>query len=293
MPTWVDFLAEDSGERVSRVKCTAVALSVTLHTAVILPFVELPMPAAQSNDTGIDVTFEFDTSPLGNPAPKPTQALLLPDPTSIDPPTAQDFLPPQPAVMQPAPTDEPKLEEAVAPVDAPPAVDGHEFAEAKPVPPATPPAPAPPVQPLGPKPPVKAQPKPQPPVATRALREAKREDAPGTAAHPASISPGQGYAQRQAEEDYFRQIVQKISRYRFYSRQQNVSPHGLVVTRLTLSRDGGVLDVALLKSSGSTTLDTAVVDTIRQASPFPPLPPGLASGGTQTFIVPVNYTRDQ
>jgi protein TonB len=54
-----------------------------------------------------------------------------------------------------------------------------------------------------------------------------------------------------------------------------------------------VLDVALLKSSGSTTLDTAVVDTIRQASPFPPLPPGLASGGTQTFIVPVNYTRDQ
>ena len=125
---------------------------------------------------------------------------------------------------------------------------------------------------------------------------AARSQARGAArhgGHPASISPGEGYAQRQAEEDYFRQIVQKISRYRFYSRQQSAAAHGLVVTRLTLARNGGVLDVALLKSSGSTTLDTAVVDTIRQASPFPPLPPGSPAAPTQTFIVPVNYTRDQ
>lgn len=290
MLTWADFLADESGGRISRVKCTAAALSVALHVAVILPFIELPMPAAESNDTGIDVTFEFDSSPHGTPSPKPTYALLLPDPTSIDPPTSEEFLPPQPAVAQPAPTDEPTLEEALAPVDAPPAVDGREFAEAKPVPP-TPPKPAPPVQALESKPPVKVQPKPQPPAVTRTVREAKREEAPGTSAHPASISPGDGHAQHQAEQDYFRQIVQKISRYRFFSRQQ--SAHGLVVTRLTLARNGGVLDVALLKSSGSPTLDTAVVETIRQASPFPPLPAGLASGGTQTFIVPINYTRDR
>lgn len=292
MLTWVDFFADDSGEGVSRVKCTAAALSVALHMAVILPFIELPMPASDSNDTGIDVTFEFDSSPHGEPAPKPTYALLLPDPTSIDPPTSEEFLPLQSAVAQPAPAEEPTLEEALAPVDAPPAVDGREFAEAKPVPP-TPPKPAPPVQALESKPPVKVLPKPQPPAVTRTMREAKREEAPGTSAHPASISPGDGQAQRQAEQDYFRQIVQKISRYHFFSRQQNASAHGLVVTRLTLARNGGVIDVALLRSSGSPTLDTAVVDTIRQASPFPPLPPGLASGGTQTFIVPVNYTRDQ
>lgn len=290
MLTWADFLADDTGERVSRVKCTAAALSIALHVAVILPFIQLPLPAAESNDTAIDVTFEFDSSPHGNPAPKPTFALLLPDPTAVDPPTTQDFLPPQPVVTPAPPTEEPTLEEALAPVEAPPAVDGREFAEAKPVPPVTPPAPAPPIHTLEPKPPV-ATPKPQPPAVVRAPREATREAAPGTAAHPASLSPGQGTAQRQAQEDYFRQIVQKISRYRFYSRQQSSS--GMVVTRLTLARDGGVLDVALLKSSGSPTLDTAVVDTIRRASPFPPLPPSLASGGTQTFIVPVNYTRDQ
>jgi protein TonB len=269
---------------------TAAVLSVVLHVAVILPFIELPMPASDSNDTGIDVTFEFDSSPHGTPAPKPTYALLLPDPTSVDPPTSEEFLPSPLVVAQPVPPEEPKLEEALAPVDIPPAVDGREFAEAKPVPP-NPPTPAPRVQALESKPPVKAQPKPQPPAVARTLREAKREEAPGTSAHPASISPGQGQAQLEAERDYFRQIVQKISRYRFYSRQQ--SAHGLVVTRLTLARNGGVVDVALLKSSGSPTLDTAVVDTIRQASPFPPLPPGLASGGTQTFIVPVNYTRDR
>lgn len=293
MTTWAEFLTSDTGERVSRMKCTAAVLSVALHAAVILPFIELPMPVADTNDTGIDVTVEFDSAPYGVSAPKLTYALLLPDPISTDPPTAQNFLPPQPTVMRPAPTEEPTLEEALAPVDAPPAVDDREFAEAAPVPPATLPSPAPPVHPLESKPPATAQPKPQSPPLTRTPREARREAPPGTAAHPASISPGQGYAQRQAEEDYFRQIVQKISRYRFYSRQQSVAPHGLVVTRLTLARNGGVLDVALLKSSGSTTLDTAVVDTIHQASPFPPLPPGLASGGTQTFIVPVNYTRDQ
>jgi protein TonB len=142
-----------------------------------------------------------------------------------------------------------------------------------------------------PKPPVAAAPKPQPPAVTRALREATREDAPGTSAHPASISPGQGAAQRQAEQDYFRQIVTKISRYRFLSREQNSAARGLVVTRLRLARDGQVLDVSLLKSSGSPALDSAVVQTIRQASPFPPLPADL--GGEQSFIVPVNYTRDQ
>lgn len=290
MLTWSDFLA-DRGERVSRLGCTAAALSVALHMAVILPFIELPMPTAESSDTGIDVTFEFDSSPHGNPAPKPNFALLLPDPTPSDPPTAQDFLPAQPAVTPAPPTEDPMLEEALAPVEAPPAVNGREFAEATPLPPATPPAPAPPIHALEPKPPVTAPPKPQPPPVMRAPREAMREAPPGTAAHPPSLSPGQGTAQRQAQEDYFRQIVQKISRYRFYSRQQSAS--GMVVTRLTLARDGGVLDVALLKSSGSPTLDTAVVDTIRRASPFPPLPPGLASDGTQTFVVPVNYTRDR
>jgi protein TonB len=290
MTTWAELLA-DKSERVSRVKCTAAVLSIALHMAVILPFVELPMPAAPSNDTGIDITFQFDSSPHGTPAPKPTLALLLPEPTSIDPPSAQDFLPPQPAVAPPTPVEEPTLEEAIAPVDAPPAVDGREFAEATPVPPS-PPASAPPVHALAPKPPAVAQPKPQPPAVTRALREDRREGAPGTAAHPASISPGQGAAQRRAEEDYFRQIVQKISRYRFYSREQNSAAQGLVVTRLTLARNGQVLDVSLLKSSGSPTLDNAVVQTIRQASPFPPLPPETA-GGTQTFVVPVNYTRDR
>ena len=119
MLTWADILADDTGERISRVKCTAAVLSVALHVAVIMPFIELPMPAGESTDSAIDVTFEFDSSPHGEPAPKPTYALLLPDPTSIEPPTSEEFLPPQPAVAQPAPRRAVHLRRrgAPAPVD--------------------------------------------------------------------------------------------------------------------------------------------------------------------------------
>jgi protein TonB len=60
---------------------------------------------------------------------------------------------------------------------------------------------------------------------------------------------------------------------------------------MTIARDGRLLDVALLKSSGFPNLDNAVVETIRQASPFAPLPADLAQE-QKTFIVPVNYTRE-
>jgi protein TonB len=60
---------------------------------------------------------------------------------------------------------------------------------------------------------------------------------------------------------------------------------------MTIARDGRLLDVALLKSSGVPSLDQAVVETIRRASPFSPLPSELASD-RRTFVVPINYRRE-
>src|SRR5690242_3094456 len=74
MTSWADFLASDTSERVSRVKCTAAVLSVALHAAVILPFIELPMPAADTNDSAINVTFEFDTDRPADGAGLPAAA---------------------------------------------------------------------------------------------------------------------------------------------------------------------------------------------------------------------------
>ncbi|MPZ34790.1 MAG: TonB family protein, partial [Rhodospirillales bacterium] len=44
--------------------------------------------------------------------------------------------------------------------------------------------------------------------------------------------------------------------------------------------------------SGSPALDRGVMDTIRKASPFAPLPAELAAD-SHTFIVPINYAQER
>ena len=50
-------------------------------------------------------------------------------------------------------------------------------------------------------------------------------------------------------------VIHKLSRYRFVPSAQPASAHGVVVMRVTVARDGSVLEVALLRSSGFPTLD--------------------------------------
>jgi len=298
MMTWTEFLADEAGARSIRLKSTAIALSAALHGLVVVPLIELPQPTAQMSDDGIAVTVEFEPRPHGEasgisvgqaamPEPGPTQALLLAAPAPVEPRAAAHFLDALPAgapppklekleeTLAPVEAPPPKLEETLAPVEAPPSVDAHDFARAKPAvasrktaAPPSPPAPA--------------------ATATHPVREARRQDAPGTAGQSSSFSAGSGVAQQQAEEDYFRQIVQKISSHRLLP-GQNTIQRGMVVTRLIIARDGQLLDVTLLRSSGFPDLDQAVVETIHQASPFLPPP----AGRPQTFVVPVSYTRDR
>jgi periplasmic protein TonB len=283
MMTWTEFLTDEAGARSTRLKSTAVTLSAALHGLVVLPLIELPQPPAQMSDDAIAVTLEFEPQPHGEasgtsvgqaamPEPSPTQALLLAAPAPIEPPTAAQSLDSPPV----AASSLPKSEEILAPVEAPPPVDARDFAPAKPAVASSKAA-------LPPSPPAPAA------ATTHPVREARRQDAPGSAGQSPSFSAGSGVAQRQAEENYFRQIVQKISSHRLLSAGQNTIQHGLVVTRLIIALDGQLLDVALLRSSGFPDLDRAVVDTIHQASPFPPPP----AGRPQTFVVPVSYTRDR
>ena len=46
------------------------------------------------------------------------------------------------------------------------------------------------------------------------------------------------------------------------------------------------------RPSGSPALDRGVIETIRKASPFAPLPAELAAD-SHTFIVPINYAQEQ
>jgi TonB family protein len=99
-------------------------------------------------------------------------------------------------------------------------------------------------------------------------------------------------SERRAQEDYLLGVIQKLSRYRFTPQAREASEAGMVVTRVTVARDGRVLDVVLAKSSGFPNLDRGVIDTIRQASPFAPLSPEVADSQL-SFIVPISYPRQR
>ncbi|MBN9085684.1 MAG: TonB family protein [Reyranella sp.] len=303
MMTWAAFLSDEIAERRGRLPSVAAILSGLLHAGLIgAAFAQLPWTSPEASAWGgVDVTIAFapqveevSASALEpqavTPDPAPATQLLLSEPAPAEASSAGDVPetalqpsiaaePPQPDVSAALAPEQPSLEKMVPATDAPPAVDAHDFARAKPIP-ASPPA----------------QHRPQ--VAAVQLPSARHgpPDVRPVATAPSGPPPAAALksdaAQQKAEEDYLYQIVRKISQYRFYSRSQENVPRGLVVTRMTIARDGRLLDVALVKSSGFPNLDNAVVETIRLASPFAPLPGDLAQD-RKTFIVPVNYTRER
>jgi protein TonB len=83
-----------------------------------------------------------------------------------------------------------------------------------------------------------------------------------------------------------------LSQVHFYGASRDESEHGLVVARLTVARDGRLVGVAVARPSGFPNLDRAVLDTVRRASPFPPLPADLAVDN-YSFIVPISYAQQR
>jgi TonB family protein len=86
--------------------------------------------------------------------------------------------------------------------------------------------------------------------------------------------------------------MRKLAQYRYYPKSNITSEQGVVVMRLTVARDGRVLDLSLARSSGYPTLDAGVMDTVRQAAPYAPLPADIA-GDRHTFTLPVNYAHQR
>ena len=59
--------------------------------------------------------------------------------------------------------------------------------------------------------------------------------------------------------------------------------------RVTVARNGQVLDVGVRTSSGWPTIDAAETEAIRKAAPFPPLPADMP-GDPVTLVLPVTFT---
>ena len=77
-----------------------------------------------------------------------------------------------------------------------------------------------------------------------------------------------------------------IASIRSCARRDNQS--GRVVTRVTIDRDGGLIDVSIDSSSGGPVIDQAELEAIRKAAPFPPVPADMP-GDPVILILRMTY----
>src|SRR5262249_54420703 len=152
---------------------------------------------------------------------------------------------------------------ALPPVEAPPPpVSAREIPAVAPPPPPPPPKPAPPQpapRPQAPPPPAPhvqvpqqqlapspLHPPPQPQQRVPDHNQQASRSAPST-----FVNPADAYGQRKSQEDYLWGVVRKISQHRYYPKSsRDNSEEGIVVTLVTIARDGRLLDATISRSSG-------------------------------------------
>jgi protein TonB len=284
--------------RVEHMPPAAVGLAVLLHVLVGVAIWWLsPLQATESQDEPIMVMFDSSPSNVGLQMPERTgppaeSAAASPAPSTEpvrEPEQQQQALAPsvtsepaQPsqasqAVPQPEPVPTlPIFEFSVPPVpEPPPAPTARDFAKPR----AT--APPRPVQRSQPLPP-----RPTPPAQQRPAADAPASiPAPLPGPNPADLIAGQG----RQRNDYLSRVFHHLQRYRVYPRlAQDNNQSGRVVTRVTIDRSGSLIDVRIDTSSGWPLIDSAELDAIRKAAPFPPVPNDMP-GDPVILILRMNY----
>jgi len=94
---------------------------------------------------------------------------------------------------------------------------------------------------------------------------------------------GQEFMTRQ---DYTEMVRIKIeSRKRYPESARSRRTEGRVTVRFTITPEGRVTGIQMVKSSGHALLDQAALNTVKEASPFPRAPSNLFKGSFQMEIV--------
>ncbi len=106
---------------------------------------------------------------------------------------------------------------------------------------------------------------------------------------PSSGSMDGAMADGGARNDYLSRVYRHIEPYRSYPAAARAGgQHGRVVTRVTINRDGGLVDLRIDNSSGWPLIDNAEMAAIRRAMPLPPVPAGMR-GDPVVLVLPMNY----
>jgi TonB family protein len=266
----------------------------------------LPPPAPSTTDPrsapGVQTPAQ---RPVENPTPDPpSQEVAKPEPEPPPPPQQQALA--QPTPQPPPPPPPPTLEQALPPIDMPPPppVTERDVPKPAPVPRQAPP---PPQQAQRPPPPPQQRPpqhQPQPPpqqqqglrpspLGQQPQRAPTERQAAAQPQNPTFHNPADNYGSKRAAEDYLWQVMRRIAQFPYVPKNTStIREEGTVLTRVTIARDGRLVNVVLERSSGLASLDTGVIETIRKASPYAPLPADI-EGASHTFLLPVSFRYNE
>ena len=288
--------------RLQHMSPAALALAILLHVLIggAIWWIA-PLQPAEPEDPPIMVMFDSTPSNVGLQTPDkagpPAESAAASPQPSTEPQREehqqQALAPPLPSTApepsQPAPPSEAKpqpeqvptlpiFEFSVPPAPEPlPAPTSRDFAK----PPVSRPSPRP-VQRTQPPSPRPAPPAPQRPPAD--MPATMPSPMPGP--DPGDVLIGQG----RQRNDYLSRVARQIAQYRVYPASALANNQGgRVVMRVTVARNGQVLDVGVRTSSGWPAIDAAEVETIRKAAPFPPLPSEMP-GDPVVLVLPITYS---
>ena len=292
----------------------ALGLAILLHILVVLAIWWLSQDRFHftPGEEVVEVTLEPLPKPEPPPPPPPQQQAMQAPPPPIDglrppaditadkptqvPPAEQSKAPPAPAppMEQPTPTPPSLLQPAPPVQQAAPAPQQR-------TPPPAPtdlakpgPTPAPQQQALAaptPHPPPQA-PKPElrpSPLTTTPQR--RPPAAPPGAEQPSQhpfVNPADTYNRARASDNYLWQVARKLSGYRYQANTR--ANEGLTVVKVVIARNGRLLDVSVVRSSGIPEFDQGVLAGVRQGSPYSPLPPDI-KGESAAFTLPLVSSR--
>jgi protein TonB len=222
------------------------------------------------------------SEPLPEPIPEPVeQPLPEPPPPEPEPePEVAEALPEPLPLIEPEPLPEPVPE-----IDP---IEQMVLAELEnvevPIPMMRPPVPKPEVEKKKEPAPKKVVKKQVQPPATQAARTAKAEVAQSNRNAAAAAANGAGRSVSPAK--WQSRLMSHLERRKRYpSAARSNREEGTVYVRFRIDDSGNVLSVSLSRSSGYPTLDSAVLDMVRAASPVPAPPEGV----NKTITAPVRF----
>jgi protein TonB len=187
----------------------------------------------------------------------------------------------------------------VTPTELPPDIVESKLVEPTPEPEPPPPPPQVELPPdPAPQPELTATPPPKPVEKKVEKKKPRQRDAsiaraPSAADRQAerAAAPMPGAAARDpnAMPNWTSQLVSRLERYKRYpSEAQSRGDTGVVRLAFSVDRGGGVHNVRIVGSSGSSVLDRETLALIERAAPLP-APPAELSGAQVAVVVPIRY----